>query len=355
MFRKKIIAGLGIVILSAVSYLFYSGDRQANTDYIFDQSKPIPLAASLKSRKPLRSKQILPVNISEGNTKGISGEVIPIEDFLSGVPDEDTLRYFHHLHRLYRKSPDIEVHFTEIEAYLLSNLPKAEADKIFALYKQYLQCEIDLIKESESQVPAIDPESIIAQMKKNHEFRREQLGIEIADALFGAEVKNREYAIRRAVVVNEKELYGEEKERMLDGLNQDMWGDEADLVNKVPKPYNRYREKIAIYQKDFAEISSEEELALIKKFRKELLPEDAVERFEEIDKKVAEEKETKLSYRVAEENILQNKDLTHQEQESQIKILQNESFGGQADAFRRSEAMRIGLEKLKTETEKNRG
>ena len=45
--------------------------------------------------------------------------------------------------------------------------------------------------------------------------------------------------------------------KIYEQLNQDMWDDEAELIESVPKPYHRYRQKLALYSKDFSELTEE--------------------------------------------------------------------------------------------------
>ncbi len=349
MLKKKVFAGIGIIIVIAVFILMNNKEKQSNADYIFDKSTPISLETAIKSRTPISSLQFSSKS-STNNTDGLlTKEAFSID------ADEDTLRYFHHLHRLYKESPDMESHLEQIRSYLFSNLPEDEAVKTFEFYAKYLKCEIDLAQELQDQPMATDPESAIELLKITQQFRREQLGVEMADDLFGAEVKNREYALRRAAVVHNEDLYGSEKENMISDLNEDMWDEGADQIDEVVNPYNRYKEKIKMYELDLSEMNSEEErIDKIKELRGELFPEEVVDLLEEVDQKVELEKENELTYYSEEEEILKNQSLTREEKKVEIKSLQDEFFGEEVDAFRRSEAMRAGLEKLITETEKNK-
>lgn len=347
MHRKKLFAGIGLLLVFVVVFLMNNKKKQSNTDYIFDKSTPITLDAAIKSRTPIRNlKTSLSINSVDDPL---------VEDTFSFDVDEDTLRYFHHLHKLYKKSPDIESHLQQIRMYLLSTLPEDEADRTFELYEKYLNCEIELAQELQNLPMAKDPESAIDLLKTTQDFRREQLGLKLADSLYGAEVKNREYAMRRAVVVHNNELYGLDKERMISDLNEDMWDEDAEQIDEVVNPYNRYQEKIKMYELDLSEMNSDEErLDKIKEFRRDLFPEEVVGLLDEVDQKVEQEKDNELAYYSEEKKILNNTSLSQEQKAEERKSLQEEFFGDEVDAFRRSEAMRAGLKKLKTETEKNR-
>ena len=65
----------------------------------------------------------------------------------------------------------------------------------------------------------------------------------------------------------------------------------------------------------------------------------------EVDKQITREKQNMERYRAAEQNILNLSDIPQEEKNKRIKSLQDEFFGKEAEAFRRREAMRKGLEK----------
>ncbi len=64
----------------------------------------------------------------------------------------------------------------------------------------------------------------------------------------------------------------------------------------------------------------------------------------ETDDQIAREKEKLERYRAAEKRILNVKNITQQEKEKKIRLLQDEFFGKEAEAFRRREAIRKGAE-----------
>jgi lipase chaperone LimK len=190
-------------------------------------------------------------------------------------------------------------------------------------------------------------------LKQIQQFRRDRLGVELADKLFGADVKAKEYAFRRADIVGDKLLYGEAKEDMLKQLNEDMWGEDADAVEKHPNDYNRYKEKLLIYKKDMDEIDSDElRQKKIKEFRNEFFTPEVVKRLDKVDQQIVAEKQNNDDYREKEKKILENTGLTEETKNKKIEALQNEMFGEEADAFRRRENMRIGLEKMIQENQK---
>ena len=132
-----------------------------------------------------------------------------------------------------------------------------EAEKLFAVYKTYMQYQMGLADKTKSWGTPSSPEDAIAFLHKLQDYRRDVFGKDAADALFGTSVKAEEYPIRRGMIVGDKELYGAEKEKRLKDLNKNMWGEEAEAVDAYAKPYSKYQEKLQIYEKDLAELPSE--------------------------------------------------------------------------------------------------
>ncbi len=346
---KKILALCGIAVIGFVLYTLVARQSDSKPEYIFDKNDAITLETVANSRKPLAANRSNKAGDTSaaGSSTELGTDIQAV--FQNGGVTPETLRYFHYLHKRFKQSTRLEDHLKEVRQYLLTQMPTDEAEKLLHIYRDYLQCEIDLVKELNNWGMPTDTQGALELLAKTQQFRRERLGKELADALFGAEVKSKEYVVRRAQIIEDKDVYGEEKERRIAELNQDMWGDEADAVENVPKPYQRYREKLKIYEKDLNEIPDDAgRKSKIREFRQASFPEDVVQRLEEVDRKIDQEKETESGYFKAEKQIADNPDLSAEERHSALERLQNETFGDQADAFRRREAIRKGLEQLKS-------
>ena len=64
-----------------------------------------------------------------------------------------------------------------------------------------------------------------------------------------------------------------------------MWGDKADTIDNDTEPLDRYHEKFKIYQKDMAEMTSDEERqAKIRQFREELFTPEQARRLDDVDR-----------------------------------------------------------------------
>lgn len=357
--KTKLIASAVILIVFFIAGYFLYPREAATPEYIFDKSynislkdvdaagKPLPFKHNKKTDK-LFNLDREPGNgdTAKKNGKDITG--IDLKKLFSEglINSHTTLKYFKHLESLFGKSSTLADHFAKVRAYLFSHFPASDARILFDTYQKYLQCEMDLITNGEYKnlsMSVKSPEDAIAVLRRIQEFRRERLGTELADKLFGADVKAKEYALRRAAIVNNSALYGDEKEKMIKKLDQDMWGKEANAVEQHQNPYNRYQEKLKLYKKDLADAATaEERKEKIESFRKEFLPPDVVKKFDEIDRQLVQEKNNEKNYRAEEKTLASDDKLTEKEKKAKTTKLQNKFFGPQAVEFRRREAIRTG-------------
>lgn len=361
--NKKAIAIIGVfVILLLIGYWLFPKDKE-QTQYIFDKSYNISLEDVKKARKSLPkanlstdSKQLstTPDETDQQAMAQLEPELDIREIFGEGLINSyTTLKYFKHLEHLFRKSTTLGEHFDEVKKYLFAEFSEEEAQILFETYKNYLQCEMDLIEEFRNLTSARSTEEAIETLKQIQDFRRDRLGVELADKLFGSDVKAKEYAFRRADIVGDDALYGQAKEDLLKQLNEDMWGKDSEAIEEHPNDYNRYKEKLLIYKKDLEQIESEEERqAVIKNYRTEFFTPEVVKRLDDVDIQIATEKQNETDYRLKEKEILENTGLTEETKNKKIETLQSEMFGEEADAFRRRETMRLELEKMIKENEK---
>ena len=364
--NKRIIALGGLLILAAVFlYVIYprETDRECASDagYIYDKSHNITYDDVRKARQPLpRAVQATTgpdgrTGVGAPGTTGAeAGEGLDIRKIFGEalINSHTTLRYFKHLESRFKDSVNLGDHLEQVRQYLFSEFSEPEARELFETYRKYIECEIAMADEFRSFGLVRTPEDAIEILKQMQAFRRERLGVELADQLFGPDVKAREYAFRRAAVVGQSDLYGAEKESLLQTLNADMWGDEADTVEKHPNEYARYQEMHRIYEKDLSELSSDEaRREKIREIRHRFFTPDVVERLEAVDLQVTRERQQESLYREKEADVLGDETLTGAAREEKIRQLQDEVFGDGAEAFRRSETMRIEREKLMKEYE----
>ncbi len=264
-----------------------------------------------------------------------------------GMISADTLRYFRFLGQKFTiKSPErLEEHYQQVEQYLQSQFSETDARKLIKTYRQYLDCQISLARDSRFQIQSPDLRQILNLLSKIQNYRREKMGKETADALFGGEIKEKEYFVRREMIVANEALYGKDKEGRLEQLRKDMW--EGSVPPAIPddNDYNRYRFKMQMYERDFKAMNAEERGKKIAEFREEFFTPEQIEKLREVDKQMDAEEENLKRYREAERKLLLEKGLTETARSQKIRALQDEFFGQEAEAFRREEDIRKSLEK----------
>jgi lipase chaperone LimK len=328
--KKKAIA-VGAIALLVIVIISLVARKKSGEGYVIDSSYKI----KLKDIELYYKK----VDFNEDN----------VDDyFANSIINPYTLKFFLSLDEKFKDSKNLEDHLERVRQYLFSILSSDEAEKLFAVYKTYMNYQIGLMDKTKAWGTPSSPEDAIAYLHKLQDYRRDVFGKESADALFGTSVKAQEYPIRRSMIIGDKDLYGAEKEKKLQDLNKKMWGDEADSVEAYTKPYTKYQEKLQVYEKDLAELSSEaEKQEMIKKFREEIFTPEQVQRLDEVDKVIEQEKKKEDDYYARESRINSDPNLDSEEKAKKIEELQNGTFGDEADAFRRRLAIEKGLEEAK--------
>ncbi|MBI9092768.1 MAG: hypothetical protein JEZ12_26430 [Desulfobacterium sp.] len=320
--------------------------------YIIPDSKAITLDLVQKARSRHASApppQAAENKITKPSSQGKSPDP-GASSSASGVPlvDYTTIGFFRHLMSRFEKGKDPLAHLEQVLDYLLTMMPPEEARALHGVYEKFMNCEVDLAAEIASWVRPHGHEAVLGHLRRMHDFRRYTLGEELADLLYGAEVKSREYAVRRSAIVADPGMYGIEKEAQVLELNQAMWGDEAGAVEAVPKPYQRYREKLAMYERDLESLFPEEQEAMVREFRGSFFSADTVSRLEAVDRALAEDKKTEAAYTEAAATIQNDPDLSPAKREAAVSDLRESLFGKAAEARRRREVMAKALERLST-------
>jgi len=327
--KKKLIAVAGIAAL-AVIVLTLALRKRGDEGFVIDQNQGI----KLKDIELYYGR----VDFNDNSVK---------EYFADSVINPYTLKFFMSMDEKFKDSKNLEDHMERARQYLYSVLPQDEADKILALYKVYMNYQISLADKTKEWGTPRTAEEAIALLHRLQDYRREVFGRENADALFGASVKAQEYPLRRGAIVSDKDMYGAEKEKKLKELDRAMWADEANSVEAYAKPYTRYQEKLKIYQKDLSEMKTDDERqSRIRQFREEFFTADQVKRLDEVDRVIADEQKKEDNYRALEQRIRSDPNLDGDEKEQKIRELQDRTFGDEADAFRRRQAIERGLEQV---------
>ena len=268
------------------------------------------------------------------------------EDFSSDIVNEHTMNFFIYLDEICKSAVGLADNLEKARQYLYSVLPSETAGSMLKLYETYLNYQIGLQDKFKEWGMPTTPNESLEHLVKLQEYRREIFGKEIADIIFGASVEAQEYTIRRNAIFYDANLYAAQKEQLLKELNNEMWGDELIADVDVPE-YTRYQEKLQLYKKDIEDLRTEEEKqAFLQHLRMEVFTPVQRQRLEEADRTIAEEEMIKEQYFAKEKEILNDPNLSEKEREKRIRDLQDATFGEEADAFRRRQAMQKGAEEL---------
>ena len=265
------------------------------------------------------------------------------EYFANDVINPYTLKYFIFLDEKFKDVRSREELLEKVREYLYSVMPSYdEADKLFAVYQTYTDCQLGLHDKMKSWGSPASPEDAIDYLHKLQEYRRDVFGKDDADALYGPSVMAEEYPIRRGMIIGDRNLYGEAKEKRLAQLKKEMWGKDADQADDFLEPLNRYNDKLQMYGRDLGEMKSDDDRrARVREFRREFFSPDQVQKLEEVDNTLAREKSRESDYFDQESKIRNNPSFNDDEKSAKIRELQDQMFGVEADAFRR----RLTIEK----------
>jgi hypothetical protein len=264
------------------------------------------------------------------------------EDFSSDIVNEHTMNVFIYLDEICKSAVDLADNLEKARRYLYSVLPPETAGSMLKLYETYLNYQIGLQDRLKEWDMPTTPNESLDRLAKLQEYRREVFGKEIADIIFGASVEAQEYTIRYNAIFYDANLYAAQKEQLLRELNNDMWGDEL-IADVNVTEYTRYQEKLQFYKKDISELRTKEERqAFIQHLQMETFNPVQRQRLEDADRAIAEEEMIKEQYFAKEKEILNDPDMSEKEREKRIRDLQDATFGEEADAFRRRQAIQKG-------------
>jgi len=277
------------------------------------------------------------VNFSTGNNSDL---------FRNSAVNKYTLKFFKYMQEKF-KTMNFDEHVEAVRQYLYSAMDSREADELFELYKKYLEYEKRVAIELNNAGELNTTGDMLRVLRKMKSLQYEFFGDKNAEIIFGAMMKAREYPIRRGGIVNDDSLYASEKQKLLEKLNSDMWGNEGTVVEKARKPYVTYTETLTIYSKDMSEMSEKQKQDKLTEIRKSIFPPDVVLRLEAVDVKIEAEKERDAQYQEDYNDIMNRNDISSDEKNYKIKELQNKIYGEDAESIRRIENIIRNSEELK--------
>jgi len=323
--RLIIIAGVVIAMVTAmaVGYFFFSKSDEDIPVNIISKDNKITLK---DMQEYFKSNQFM------------SGDEHPNQYFVQSIANPNTVKFFKYL-QMQIKANNLEEHLKAVEKYLQSVMEPAKAAEMFALYKKFCDYEIEMTKNMQKLSHPKNADELIRYLQEIHQYRREIFGAEIADAMWGIEVKGQEYNIRKGSILHNGSLYGIEKEKQLSALKDEMWGTGPESVEEPPQTdpekFSRYQEKQLIYQRDLNELPDTDRREKIKEFRKEYFSSEQITRLEQVDQEMENNKKNESDYYAQEKDIMNNPSLDNEKKAEMIRDLQNQTFGEEAEAFRR--------------------
>jgi lipase chaperone LimK len=327
--KKIIITGLVILVIGIIGYMLYAKHSRDIPVNIIGAGQKIKLQDIKMFFKGFPAQ-----SLNEDPRKYFSQEIINVY----------TVRFFKFIETQIEFT-NREEHLKAVKAYLHSVLDPQKAEEMFTLYEKFIDYEIGMHEKAKSWGQPKTADELLRYLQAIQDYRREVLGVDVADAMWGAEVKANEYTIRKNSIKADPNLYGAEKEKRINALKEDMWGAEASLIEDPPQSdpekYSSYQEKQAIYQKDLQELPAAERIEKIKDFRKEYFSPEQITRLEQVDAELEADRKREADYYAQEKTIMSNPGIADDKKEEAIKELQNNTFGEEAEAFRR----RLNIEK----------
>ena len=334
-----------LLLLIFGAILFKDSDNKKQNITYYDSKLPLEDKhdkSYLKNNKKNNTKNIKSETTADKKEdKKIEDNIILTPENLEAFVNNSTVDYFNQLSKMFPNAKTLDEHYSKIYEYLLSRYGKDEADTLFAVYKKFLKCEMDLKHERMKWGLPKNKEEWMQYIQKINNYRTDSLGKQISEKLFGNEYRNMIFKMKKEDIINDDTLYGHQKEQWLEDIAMDTWGDnyEDKMYSEFRTSYDMYKEKMKLYEKDFSEMDEEEKKEKIKEFRKQLLSDKLIKNLEEADEMTEKGYETINSYKSAETNILSDNKLTAKQKDQKIKELQDNTFGENADAFRRAEAI----------------
>ena len=199
----------------------------------------------------------------------------PLDNAAVGVVNRGTADYFRYLQTQFQTGATLQANTEAIRQHLMETLPKADADRLFALYEKFLSFELTVSGKTKNWEMPQSPSETLALITKMQQLQQETFGAEDADMLFGGELKGMEYTARSSAIYNDRVAGGAEKEALLKKLATDMFGAEGAKIDEKKNPYNLFEEKLLIYKNDLDKLEPPEQEKLIQGLRAKYLPPSA--------------------------------------------------------------------------------
>jgi len=336
--KKKILVSVIIFTCCLAGFLFYKERKGEGTDegFIINDKKSIAFSSAATADR-YRTGSHIPEELAR----------IKVKD-KHIKPGPDTLLLMRFLMRHYPECTEWNCNFEKAKKYLYENFSVENAKELFELYERFIECEDKVRSKNINLSGTQSIDEMIDMIRIRHDLRRQILGAELADALFGAEVKMQEYKLRKSVILSDGNLYGAQKEEKIKSLDIEMWDESASTYDDR-LPYVKYQEQLEIFKKDIDEASSpEEQSRILGNLRAKCFDAQIVELMQMVDAELDVIKLKKGAYEEARKAITEDPALDEKQKEEKIRALQKNMFDAEyAERIRRMENMEKARDALR--------
>lgn len=201
--------------------------------------------------------------------------------FDKDITNEHTVDLFKFLQMRFKNS-NFEDHYRDVYQYLLSKFGEQKAQALLALYKKYIDYERELPQQKElwNRERPKTTEDAMALLRDIHKYREQQFGKDMADELFGEEMRLYEYQLRRNDIINGG-ASGRDKEAAIRGLQRELWSAEGERLSM--SEFDRYELKMKLYSSELKAAGPEQQLAMKKQFREQVFTPEEAARLDELE------------------------------------------------------------------------
>lgn len=214
----------------------------------------------------------IPIQDTSLNEQRAEPQALQKEYAATQLVNRATADYFRYLQTHFDMGSSLQANTEAIRQHLFATLPKDDAEKLFALYQQFVDFELSIGEKTKGWTMPESPKEALELIAKMQKLQQQTFGEENADLLFGGELKTMEYTARRSGILNDRVASGLEKEALLNTLTKDMFGISGDKLDAKKNPYNLFEEKLLVYKNDLDKLDPLEQEKLIKEFRVKYLP-----------------------------------------------------------------------------------
>jgi hypothetical protein len=187
---------------------------------------------------------------------------------------------------------DLDFHYRQVENDLVTLLnDNASVEEFLSFYRDYSEFAISQMYDPQP-LWLEDPESIdeaISLNKAKQQYRRSVFGYDVADQVWGTELKEYEYKISAMKIVDD-ENYGPDmaiKGQLIADLQTNTW--EVGELDSAESMQIELYTKVASHGEELLKMTTKERNAKINEFRLEIFPEKEAIRLNQIEDEMMKE------------------------------------------------------------------